>query len=95
MSMLRRRGHAPGEPGQFAPVGGVAHHGRKPIRINIKARPQIAEVVCHHLRQIADRLLVGGQVVEIADGTILRALAGSSAGSITRQDEQDIPRSFC
>jgi hypothetical protein len=59
-----RRGHPPGQPRQLAPLSHVAHHRRGAVRIDIEARLQVAQAVCHHPRQIAERLLVGGQVVE-------------------------------
>ncbi|MNE40384.1 hypothetical protein D3C80_1344000 [compost metagenome] len=60
-----RRRHAPGQARHFAPVIGVAHHGRWPVGENIERWLKIAEVVAERLRQRAQGFLVGRNVVKI------------------------------
>lgn len=66
LQMLDRRGHSPCKASKLQPAIGFAHDRRGPVGIDVEDRFQIADTVVGERHEIPDRLLVGGQIVEIA-----------------------------
>ena len=64
---LRRRRHAPGEPRQLATAAGIADNRCRAVGIDIERRFKIAEAVGRRAGDVADRLLIRGQIIQVAD----------------------------
>ena len=64
----RRWWHAPPHQHQLALRASIADDGRRIVGKHARHRRKVADVTVHHAEERADRFLIGGDAVEIAEG---------------------------